>query len=70
MDAFDHALREQRDALKRAVGILTRDVDTLLEALTKHEGHDICATCLRHLGRTPTDRPRAMTTHPTTTEET
>ena len=64
------ALRDRINSLERTVSALTHDVDTLLDALAKHEGYDICATCLRHLGRTPTDRPRAMTTHPTTTEET
>ena len=51
MDEFDDCLRDRLNSLERQVSSLTRDRWTLLQALTVHEGINIAATSLRHLGR-------------------
>lgn len=52
MDALDRAREELLAAKDRMISSLTHDVETLLEALSKHEGYDPDATSFRHLGRT------------------
>ena len=52
MDEYDRLTGELLAAKDRMISSLTHDVETLIEALSKHEGYDPDATSFRHLGRT------------------
>lgn len=52
VDPFVREVTELLAAKDRMISSLTHDVETLLEALSKHEGYDTDATSFRHLGRT------------------
>ena len=52
MDEYDRLTGDLLAAKDRIISQQRHDLETLVEALSKHEGRDPDATSFRHLGRT------------------